>query len=129
MSHLINPSTFQIEEFQLARQVHSANCDMNLSEPPGDREQEATFKVAQKILRYLNENPNAADTVDGILEWWLLKQSMVDDRPVVERALSALLARDLIRAVHSADSRRHYQLNVDRLEECRKFLRSGEDEN
>lgn len=102
---------------------------MNASEPRGDREQESTFKVAQKILRYLNENPNAADTVDGILEWWLLKQSMVEERPIVERALSALLAKDLVREVHSADLRRHYQLNVDRLEECRNFLRSGEGEN
>ncbi len=89
------------------------------------REAEATDNVAKKILRYLNENPNAADTVDGILEWWLLKQSMVEERQVVERALRALVASDLIRTVHSADSRTHYQLNVDRLEECRSFCREG----
>ena len=86
-------------------------------------EEDHIFKVARQILAYLKEHPNAADTVDGILEWWLPRQSLVEQRQVVERALRNLVNRDLIRVVDSADSRKHYQLNLKRLEECLQILR------
>ena len=86
-------------------------------------EEDHTFKVARQILAYLKDHPKAADTVDGIIAWWLPRQSMVKRRQVVERALHNLVNKDLIRVVDSADSRKHYQLNPDRLEECLQILR------
>jgi hypothetical protein len=31
----------------------------------------AIDKLAEAVRRYLREHPNAADTVEGIAEWWL----------------------------------------------------------
>jgi hypothetical protein len=93
----------------------------------GGPEQDATWKVALKILRYLNKNPHAADTVNGILEWWLLKQSIREEQRVVEHALRILEERHLILSATSADGRKHYYLNADRIAESRRLIGEAED--
>lgn len=92
------------------------------------RERDATQKVAVKILRYLAEHPNAADTSDGILEWWLLRQSILDEERVVERALDSLVEQKLILKVEAADARKHYHLNADRIDESRALIRDSQDD-
>jgi hypothetical protein len=92
------------------------------------RERDATRKVAAKILRYLAEHPNAADTFDGILEWWLLKQSIFDEERVIEQALYSLVEQKLIFQVEAADSRKHYHLNADRIKESRALIRETQDD-
>ena len=82
-----------------------------------------TWKVAVQILRYLNEHPEAADTASGILEWWLLKQSISEAEDVVRQALDMLVDRNLINFVTSADGRKHYNFNVDQTIEARKLIR------
>lgn len=94
----------------------------------GGRERYSTWDVALKILRYLEQNPNAADTVEGILEWWLPQQSMSEEEKLVERALERLVEQGLILAVQPADARKHYRLNTNRLEESRRLIREAENE-
>jgi len=84
-------------------------------------------RVALKILRYLTQNPNAADTVEGILEWWLPRQSMAEEQKVVERALDYLVERNLILMVQPADARKHYRLNANCIEESRKLIGEAND--
>jgi DNA-binding PadR family transcriptional regulator len=92
------------------------------------REQDATWKVAVKILRYLAEHPNAADTSDGILEWWLFKQSIFDEERVVEQALDRLVEQNLIFKVEAADTRKHYHLNAERVEETRTLIHEAQND-
>ena len=92
------------------------------------RERDATQKVAAKILRYLAEHPNAADTADGILEWWLFKQSIFDEERVVEQALDSLVEQKLIFKVEAADTRKHYHLNAERIEESRTLIREAQND-
>jgi hypothetical protein len=33
-------------------------------------------EVSHYILDYLSDNPDAGDTFEGIVEWWLLTQSI-----------------------------------------------------
>lgn len=101
--------------------------DMKVRESGAQREWDSTWEVALKILRYLAENPNAADTADGILEWWVLKQAILDEEKVVERALNHLLERDLILSVQLADARKHYRLNQDRIDESRRLICKSEE--
>jgi Fe2+ or Zn2+ uptake regulation protein len=101
---------------------------MKRRNPGSRRERDATQKVAAKILRYLAEHPNAADTSDGILEWWLLKQSISDEERVVERALASLVEQKLICKVEAADARKHYRLNADRIEESRALIREAQND-
>jgi hypothetical protein len=101
---------------------------MKARDPIGDHEIDAAWTVALKILRYLLDNPHAADTANGILEWWLLKQSIWEQQSVVERALDALVERNLVLAVTSADGRKHYHLNADRVSEGRRLIGKSDDQ-
>ena len=47
--------------------------------------------VAAAIRRYLNEHPNAADTVEGIARWWLSGSSGNELLADVERAVDLLV--------------------------------------
>ena len=88
----------------------------------GRLEGDATWDMALKILRYLAENPGAADTAEGILQWWLLDRAIVEEEEAMGRALECLLERNLIVAVQAADARRHYRLNAEQIEETRKLI-------
>lgn len=48
-------------------------------------------RIADQINRYLESHPNAADSADGILRWWLARQRLEDSIRNVERALELLL--------------------------------------
>lgn len=50
-------------------------------------------EAATAILEYLAEHPNAADTLEGIIVWWLARTRYLEARPVVERALDQLLVK------------------------------------
>jgi hypothetical protein len=101
--------------------VHSAS-EMKRRRSGGRSQGDTTSEVTLKILRYLDQNPNAADTVDGILEWWLLKQSIYEEEKVVKRALDELVKQNLILATRSSDARRHYRLNTEYIREIRRMI-------
>ena len=92
----------------------------------GRSQRDTTSEVTLKILRYLDQNPNAADTVDGILEWWLPKQSIYEEEKVVKRALDELVKQNLILATRSSDARRHYRLNTEYIHEIRRMISDSE---
>ena len=50
--------------------------------------------VEDEILRYLINNPNAQDAVEGVIEWWLLPKEY--ERAVVEAALANLVKARLV---------------------------------
>ena len=100
----------------------SAVRKMKRSDAGGRRKQDPTWAVALKILRYLDQNPNAADTIEGILEWWLPKQSIFEEEKVVERALDEMVKRNLILTIRSSDPRQHYRLNTDCIQEIRRMI-------
>lgn len=95
---------------------------MKRKNSPDQCEQDEARTVAIKILRYLTQHPNAADTADGVLEWWLLKQSMFDEERVVEKALKGLVEQNLIFQEEAADRRKYYHLNVERIDESRALI-------
>lgn len=65
------------------------------------REERYGGGTVETILAYLDEHPDAADTVDGIRQWWLpggADQSTAD----VQAALDLLVGRGLIARVEQA---------------------------
>lgn len=56
-------------------------------------------QVAQEILDYLQRNPNAADTLNGIANWWISKQRIKENVYVVEQALENLEQQGEIKKV------------------------------
>ena len=70
--------------------------------------------VAQQILRYLAENPDAGDTVEGIHQWWLGESPAMEETLTVKQALDRLVEEQWMMVVHGADNRVHYHLRRDR---------------
>lgn len=52
--------------------------------------------VAYQIARYLEEHPNAADTSEGVAQWWLLRQRYEDSLKTVEAALAWLVEQGMV---------------------------------
>ncbi len=54
--------------------------------------------LAREIQAYLDQHPAAADTLEGIVAWWIARQRMADSLDKVQRALDYLVSRQRIRA-------------------------------
>jgi hypothetical protein len=87
-----------------------------------DRDSEASWKVSLKILRYLEQHPDAADTLEGIVEWWVPKQSIYEEERVVQQALDQMVKQKLILTTESSSARKHYRLNTECLDEIRRII-------
>ena len=71
-------------------------------------------KACQHILGYLLDNPDAGDTLEGIADWWLLKQRIRFETLTVAQAVAQLVNDGLITAQQGPDSRIIYRANRSR---------------
>ncbi|MCI0539578.1 MAG: hypothetical protein L0Z50_30580 [Verrucomicrobiales bacterium] len=67
---------------------------------------------ARDILAYLSEHPGAQDTLEGIVEWWLLERRIQRVTREVKTTLDDLVARALVTARHGLDGRVYYKANL-----------------
>jgi hypothetical protein len=79
--------------------------------------------IADEILAYLVQHPQAQDTMEGIVEWWLLEQKVRLAVADVEAALSNLVDKDFLIARQHNNGRTYYQLNRAKEREIRRHLR------
>jgi hypothetical protein len=68
--------------------------------------------IANEIRRYLQSHPQAADSIEGVARWWLMRQRLEESRDRVERALESLVAEGVVEKVLS-DTRVVYALAKD----------------
>ena len=80
------------------------------------------LQIACRVLGYLAENPNAQDTLEGIVEWWLLESLSPNRATRVKEALAELVLADLVLERRGKDSRAYYKINPLKLEEITAFL-------
>lgn len=73
--------------------VLSEIADMTTSDDDADKDRE----IEQMVLSYLQRHPQAADTLDGIVRWWLPQQRYSVAQTRIEAALRRLLSQGLIR--------------------------------
>lgn len=52
--------------------------------------------IAQEIDRYLEKHPNAADSLTGVVRWWLARQRYDDALEDVQAALAYLEANQAV---------------------------------
>jgi Fe2+ or Zn2+ uptake regulation protein len=78
--------------------------------------------VAQDILSYLLEHTAAEDTIEGIVEWWLLEEKIKRRTKEVRKALDELARDGLIIALKSKDSKIRYRLNQRKMNKIRALL-------
>jgi hypothetical protein len=78
--------------------------------------------VAQDILTYLLAHSEAEDTIEGIVDWWLLEEKIKHRKKEVQAVLDELVAQALITTRKSEDSRIRYRINGRKMNEIRGLL-------
>lgn len=79
-------------------------------------------ETSHKILGYLMDNPEAQDTLDGIVQWWLLQQDIKRNVALIRKTVEDLLYRGFILERQGNDSRKYYRVNHERLPEISAFI-------
>jgi len=82
-------------------------------------------EIVEALLSYLVENADARDTLEGIVEWWLLDRTIRHDTAEVKRVLDDLVAKELILERKTGDGRIHYCVNPRKQKEIRALLKRG----
>jgi hypothetical protein len=80
-------------------------------------------QIGNKILAYLVENPKAQDTLEGIVEWWLLEREIKFETARVKEALSDLVAKGLILEKLGSNSKTHYRVNKSKHNEIQELFK------
>ena len=68
-------------------------------------------EIGRAILGYLARNPDAQDTLPGIIEWWLLDHQIRTRTAEVKRVIDGLVAERLILERKGSDLQTHYRIN------------------
>lgn len=66
--------------------------------------------MAKQILNYLEEHPQASDTLEGITRWWILQQQVSESVMVVHRALELLKEEGYVLERKTPDGQTLYSL-------------------
>jgi hypothetical protein len=59
----------------------------------------AVDELAGLVLGYLRDHPDAADTLQGVAEWWIPRQQIRVDVMNLQRALRLLVTRGFVEEV------------------------------
>ena len=79
-------------------------------------------QIGNETLAYLVDHPNARDTLEGIVEWWLLERQIKFQTTRVKEALSDLVSRGLILEKKGSNSQIHYRVNQVKYKEIQKLF-------
>lgn len=74
------------------------------------------------VLRYLLEHPDAKDTKEGIIRWWLPKGEDEPEEGEIQRAIGSLISKEWLIMRKTRPSRTIYGVNKVKLNEIRAFL-------
>lgn len=77
--------------------------------------------IADELLAYLDENPQAQDTLEGIV-WWLLEQRINVYMTRVKKGLAELVNQGLVLERQGPDGQIHYSINPRRRKQIRARL-------
>ena len=79
--------------------------------------------VSFEILEYLDRHPGAKDTLEGIVEWWLLETQIQHAIAQVKASLNTLVELQLVQVITYGNGRTAYTLNRRKQKAVRKLLR------
>lgn len=67
--------------------------------------------ISGMILSYLQKNPDARDTLEGIVKWWLEVERIESSVDEVADALESLVQREIIRIEETKSGTTFYGIN------------------
>jgi len=119
LKKLMNISSYLLDRnLQLNRQVDVNRMERNLGRNG--------LQIAVDILSYLSRNPEAKDTLEGIVDWWLLQQEIERKVANVKKVLDELVREELILEIKSGDNNRHYRINAEKYDQIMKFIEAND---
>jgi len=68
---------------------------------------QADAELAAAVMKYLAEHPKAVDTLEGIAEWWVMRQQARVDLDSLGRVLRLLAAQGLVEVDGEGDEARY----------------------
>ncbi|MEO0997251.1 MAG: hypothetical protein AAFX58_07010 [Pseudomonadota bacterium] len=68
-----------------------------------DSDKKTVERIASEIARYLEDRPNAADTLEGVSKWWLMKQRFEESDELVCKALEKLVSESVVERKRNPD--------------------------
>lgn len=78
--------------------------------------------LTRELLDYWMHHPEAQDTEESIVEWWLLQNRIQQAVVEVRCVLTELIERGFVIARQQADGRNRYQLNRPKAREIQTWL-------
>lgn len=78
--------------------------------------------IGNEILAYLVDHPKAQDTVEGIINWWLMDRMIKFQELQVKKALAELVVKGLVVEQIGNDSEIHYRINQRRFGEIKRLV-------
>jgi len=72
---------------------------------------ESEMEIERSVLAYLHSHPQAADTLRGIVNWWLPRQRYESGCLRIEHVLDRLVAEGLLHCDELPDGEVLYALN------------------
>ena len=79
-------------------------------------------QILREVLSYLSEHQDAEDTLEGIVEWWLLEQRIRRQTATVKEVIAELTRRRLVLKRRGRDDRVRYRLNRRKSKEVAALL-------
>ena len=86
-------------------------------------------ETAQAILDYLRRNPEAQDTLEGIVQWWLPEQHFTPRVATIREALQELIDAEFISEHRGKDAQISYRITTLGLHESDKRFQKNSDAN
>jgi len=66
--------------------------------------------IAREIMAYLKEHPDAQDSIEGIMQWWLLERNITFQAKLLREALAVLVNEGSVVEI-MCQSGSYYKLN------------------
>ena len=80
-------------------------------------------QISHEVLAYLAKNPDAQDTLEGVVYWWLLEERIKDRTVKVQEALDELVSEGLVVKHTGRDARAHYRINRRKIKKISAILK------
>lgn len=64
-----------------------------------ETDESSKANIRKEILRYMQTHPDAADSLNGIVNWWLSSKYSAEDMKKVEGVLEQLIKDGLVKKV------------------------------
>ena len=80
-------------------------------------------QITREILAYLAEHSGAQDTLDGIVQWWLLDRKIKYQTAIAKEAIAELVENGFVLEFKGSDLQTHYRINQRKSGEIQTLLK------